>query len=116
MILYPTTISEYPLGPIIQGCTDDAIISAVRSVSGLMINVLKFDPLCTVNHCPFLSPDEPQEFEKKFRAKKGVLLSDQLSFPQISQTLLSRLKRSGRVDFPELQLRLVFNRSDLSTN
>jgi len=59
MILYPTAISEYPLGPIIQGYTYDAIISAVRSVSGLTINVLKFDPLCTVNHCPFLYPDEP---------------------------------------------------------
>lgn len=71
MILYPKTISEHPLGPIIQGCTDDAIISAVRSVSGLTINVLKFDPLCTVNHCPFLFPDKPQEFEKKSERKKA---------------------------------------------
>lgn len=29
-------------------------MSAVRSVSGLAIEVLKFDPFRTVNHCPFL--------------------------------------------------------------
>ena len=57
MILYPPTVSGYPLRSVIRGCTDDAIISAVRSVSGLAIDVLKFDPLFTVNHCPFLCPD-----------------------------------------------------------
>ena len=57
MILYSPAISECPLESRLQGCTDDAIISAVRSVSGLAIEVLKFDPLCTVNHCPFLRLD-----------------------------------------------------------
>ena len=54
MILYSPIISKRPLE---SGSTDDAIISAVRSVSGLAIEVLKFDPLCTVNHCPFLRLD-----------------------------------------------------------
>jgi len=54
MIPYPPTISKRPRE--IDNCTDDAIMSAVRSVSGLAMDVLKFDPLCTVNHCPFLCP------------------------------------------------------------
>ena len=63
MILYPPTVSRYSTRSVIQGYTDDAIMSAVRSVSGLAIEVLKFDPLCTVNHCPFLCRvDQLQEF------------------------------------------------------
>ena len=58
MIPYPPTINKYP--PRLEGiCTDDAIISAVRSVSGLTVEILKFDPLCTVNHCPFLQFRQP---------------------------------------------------------
>ena len=51
-----------------------------------------------------------------FGVKMGILLNDQLSFPQIGQSLLSSLEGSSRIYFPEFQLRLVFNRSDLSTN
>ena len=64
MTPYPPTTGEYPPRTMIQGYTDDAIISAVRSVSGLAMDVLKFDPLCTVNHCPFLCPDYPHQFNK----------------------------------------------------
>lgn len=35
-------------------CTDDTSMSAVRSVSSFSIEVLKFGPFVTVNHCPFL--------------------------------------------------------------
>ena len=37
--------------------TYEAIISAVKSVSGFAIEVLKLGPLFTVNHCPFLQDD-----------------------------------------------------------
>lgn len=35
----------------------DVSISTVRSVSGFAVDVLKFGPLFTVNHCPFLLPN-----------------------------------------------------------
>lgn len=35
-------------------CTDDTSISAVKSVSGLAVEVLNLGPLWTVNHWPFL--------------------------------------------------------------
>ena len=101
---------------MIGGFTDDAIMSAVRSVSGLAIDVLKLDPLCTVNHCPFLCIRISPVNSRRLRPRVGVLLSDQLSFPQIGQRLLSSLKSSGGINLPKFQLRLVFNRSDLSTN
>src|ERR1700722_15566181 len=37
-----------------QERTYDVIISTVRSVSCFAIEVLNFEPLCTVNHWPFL--------------------------------------------------------------
>ena len=36
-------------------------MSTVKSVSGLAVDVLKLEPLCTVNHCPFLSVGQYDE-------------------------------------------------------
>jgi hypothetical protein len=47
--------------------TNDVNISTVRSVSGFAVEVLKFGPLWTVNHWPFLQ--ESQKRSKKRELK-----------------------------------------------
>lgn len=55
-------------------------ISTVRSVSGFAMDVLKLGPLCTENHCPFLSDREITRYTVCHRVDKvRVPLSDEFT-------------------------------------
>jgi hypothetical protein len=75
-------------------------MSTVRSVSGLTVDVLKFDPLLTVKYCPFLIRCVSKVVPKFVQS--CILLDDELALLELSQSFLPRGQCTGDFNFTHL--------------